>query len=223
MKIKYYLLGALLILCYMLPYLILGEDAYITIHDFLDQEVGIIADLKNNGILTSMLGTVPNMDGLDRTLFQSFTPFDIKMVCSYLLPPYWAIICYTYLYKLLAFVGMFLLVDTYIMNRQHRWMAVWVSIMLALVPFYVLHGLSGIGLPLVIYAFLNLYHSRRLILSYVFIAVYTFNSMLAYGGFFALVILFVFLCCLLLLLLYHNILDNLYLLLFVIINLVSFL
>lgn len=194
MKSKYYIIGVVLVFIHMLPYFILGEEAYITIPDFMDQDVGIIAVLKNSGLLTSLTGTVPNMDGLDRTLFQSFTPFDLKMLCAFILPSYWSIVIYTFLYRVLAFWGMFLLVDSYIMNFQYRWITVWISFIFAVVPFYVLHGLSGMGLPMIIYAFINLYHSKKIWFSYFLLAVYTFNSMLAYGGFFVLAILFVVLC-----------------------------
>lgn len=174
----------------MLPFLILGEDAYITIHDFLDQNVVIIADLKNNGLLTSLNGTVPNMDGLNRSLFPYFTPFDIKMVCYTLLPTYWAIISYTFIYKIIAFLGMYLLLNKYIFKNKYKWVSFLLSIGFALVPFYMELALSGAGFPLVGYAFLNLYNNQNKICSYTIIIFYAFNSLLAYGGFFLLVILF---------------------------------
>ena len=74
-KINKYIIGGIAsIALFMLPYIILGENAYITIHDFLDQNVVIMATLKKTGLLTSISGTVPNMDGLDRSLFPFFTP-----------------------------------------------------------------------------------------------------------------------------------------------------
>ena len=173
----------------MLPYLILGEDAYITIHDFLDQNVVIMAMLKSTGLMTRLRGIVPNMDGLDRSLFPFFTPFDVKMACYLLLPTYWAIIVYTFIYKVVAFVGMFLLVDSYIFKEKNRIASLLLSLGFALVPFYMELAISGAGFPLVIWAFLNLYYNRYITWSYISIAFYTFNSLLAYGGFFVLVLL----------------------------------
>lgn len=89
----------------MLPYIILGENSFVYIHDFFDQNVPIIVDLKNNDLLSQFTGTVPNMEGLDRSLFPFFTPFDIKMVSYYFLPAYWAFVVYTFIYKVLAFCG----------------------------------------------------------------------------------------------------------------------
>ena len=179
---------------YMLPYIILGENSYVTIHDYLDQDVAIMATLKNTDILASITGIVPNMNGLSRTLFESFTPFNIKLMCYYFLPIYWAVFVYTLIIKCVSFLGMYLLVDNYLFEKKYRWITVGLSVGFAIVPSYVLHELSGIGLPLLIYAFLNLYNSKRQILSYMLIALYAFNSMLAYGGFFVMAILFVIMC-----------------------------
>lgn len=194
MNTKYYATGFSLLLIYMLPYIVLGENAYITIHDYLDQEVAIMATLKNADLMACITGIVPNMEGLSRTLFESFTPFNVKLLCYFFLPTYWAIFAYTYLLKCVAFVGLFLLVDNYLLDQKHRWITMGLALGLAIVPSYILHELSGIGLPLLIYGFLNLYNSKQMVLSYLLIVFYAFNSMLAYGGFFALSILFVILC-----------------------------
>ena len=192
MKDKYIFIGFICILIFMLPYFILGEDAYITIHDFLDQNVVIMADLKNNGLLMSLNGIVPNMEGLDRGLFPYFTPFDVKMVCYALLPIYWAIVVYTLIYKIIAFLGMYLLLDKYVFYEKNKLISLLLSLGFAFVPFYMELALSGAGFPLALYAFLNLYYNKNRNWSYIAIAFYTFNSLLAYGGFFLLVILF---CC----------------------------
>lgn len=195
MKDKFIYIGFACILVYMLPYFILGENAYVTIHDFLDQNVVIMAMLKKTGLMTSLSGIVPNMDGLDRSLFPFFTPFDVKMVCYLILPTYWAIITYTLVYKIIAFLGMYLLLNTYVFKKSHNWFSLILSVGFALVPFYVELAISGAGFPLVLYAFLNLYNKTNKVWSYIAIVFYTFNSLLAYGGFFLLVILF---CCLVL-------------------------
>jgi hypothetical protein len=184
--------GIYLIFLYMLPYLILGENAYVTIHDFLDQNVVIMATLKKTGLLTSINGVVPNMGGLDRALFPFFAPFDIKMLCYLLLPTYWAIVVYTFVYKAIAFLGMYLLIDTYIFQGKNKVLACLLSLGFAFVPFYMELALSGAGFPLVTWAFLNLYHNKNKVWSYIAIAFYTFNSLLAYGGFFFMAVLF---CC----------------------------
>ncbi len=192
MNKKFIIGGISVILLYMLPYIILGENAYVTIHDFLDQNVVIMNTLKRTGLLTSFRGIVPNMNGLDRSLFPFFTPFDIKMLCYLLLPTYWAIITYTFIYKTFAFLGMYLLIDTYIFQGEKKGISCLLSIGFALVPFYIELALSGAGFPLVTWAFLNLYHNKNKVWSYIAIAFYTFNSLLAYGGFFFMAVLF---CC----------------------------
>ena len=182
--------GIFIILLFILPYIILGENAYITIHDFLDQNVVIMNTLKKTGLLTSIRGVVPNMNGLDRSLFPFFTPFDIKMVCYLLLPTYWAIITYTFIYKTIAFLGMYLLIDTYVLQKEHKEITFLLSLGFALVPFYMELALSGAGFPLIAWAFLNLYNNKNKIWSYIAILFYTFNSLLAYGGFFLMGVIF---------------------------------
>lgn len=200
MKNRYYIgVGIVAILLYMLPYIILGENAYVTIHDFLDQNVVIMNTLKECGLLTSINGIVPNMDGLERSLFPFFTPVDVKMVCYLLLPTYWAIVIYTFIYKLIAFLGMYLLLDTYVFQRNNKGVSFLLSLGFAFVPFYMELALSGAGFPLMMWAFLNLYNNQHKAWSYVAIVFYAFNSLLAYGGFFLLAVLFCFMvydfCC----------------------------
>ena len=184
--------GIVSIMLYMLPYIILGENAYITIHDFLDQNVVIMSTLKNTGLFVSIDGVVPNMNGLDRSLFPFFSPFDVKMLCYMALPTYWAIITYTLVYKVVAFLGMYLLLNTYFLQGKNKGISFLLSLGFALVPFYIELALSGAGFPLMVYAFLNLYNNRNKLWSYIAIIFYSFNSLLAYGGFFFLAVLFCF-------------------------------
>lgn len=185
----YIIFGVFVVLLYMLPYFILGENSYITIHDFIEQNVALMVEIKNAGLLTSIDGVVPNMEGLPRWLFPYYFPLDFKMLCYNYLPTCWAIIIYTTLFKIISFLGLFLLVDNYIFKGEYRYLSLLLGLAFSFISFYVELSLGSAGIPLLTYAFLNLYNKKRILASYLLILLFTFNSLLAYGGFFAMFII----------------------------------
>ena len=183
-----YIIGLLLIVVYMLPYIIQGENAYITIHDYLDLSVAHDQMVEEKGLLFSSNGNLPILDGIPRSAF--VFPFSIKTVLLYLFSPYWTIIANMLLVRFLAFVGMYMLVDNYIAKGKHV-ISFIVAFLFSIINYYTDYGLSAAGIPLVTYAILNLYNNVKIKESFLWITVYAQYSSLVLGGYAVCILLFV--------------------------------
>ena len=181
--------GFLLCIVICLPYLVLGENSYITIHDFLDSTISHIVNIVNNGCFFDLGAKIPFLEGLDRYSIPFSTPFELKALLFVILPPYWAIVANIVLVKVMAFLGMYLLLDEYL-TPNHKFLSFAISIIFSLVPFYVDYGISSAGIPLVSYALINLYYGKKVVGSYALVTLYAFYSTLALSGFFVCFLLF---------------------------------
>lgn len=177
------LLGVFFILLYCTPYVILGANAYVTIHDFLDLTIGHLKNITNNDLFFSLGSKVPVMDGISRMAIPYTSPFDIKNIIFYIIPSYWGLVIIILTLKIIAFCGMYLLLKQYIVKNS-RWIPFIVSILFSLTPFYVDYSLSSAGIPLLFYAFINLHFKSNTLLSYLIVLFYAFNSSLALSGLF---------------------------------------
>lgn len=191
--------GCLIILVFMLPYIIFGDDSFIIIHDNLDSAISRIKIVFDNHALFNYDATLPIMYGMPRSSFPG--PYSIQMLCYAILPDYWAYVTNAILIKLTAFVGMFLLLKYYVLSGERNVIvSLIVSVAFAMIPFYTDYGISSAGIPLVVYSFLNLEKKDKLLLSYFIIVYYVFYSSLVLSG--------VFLCGLLLLYLIYLLINK---------------
>lgn len=178
-----WVLGILAILLYMMPYFILGENAYITIHDFLDSNVAHLALIASSNLVGNPEGNLPVLDGVPSINYVSLIPLDVKTILFIILPTYLAIVINTFFVKIVAFLGMYKLCSAYICKSKES-CSVIVSVIFSLVPFYVDYGLSSAGLPLLLYAIINLEERRKILQSYFIILFFGLNSSLALVGVF---------------------------------------
>lgn len=200
-----YLVGSLLILFVLYaPYWLLGQDAYFLIHDFLDDSSYNFGPLVLSGQAFNFQpgATVPTiMNGLPRAGMHSGLYASVWFFA--LLPPFWAILINFLLVHALGFVGMYALLRTYILNTPNadtsgkytpneRLLAAGVALIFALIPTYTNYGLSVMGQPLLLLAFLNLLNRnanprRAGWGSWVLILVFPFYSFLVRSGLYVLV------------------------------------
>lgn len=181
---RFCLAGAALILIYLLPSLVMGENHYILVHDFLDSTVAHIQSMKAGGALFDYDATMPILCGISRSVYGSF--LDLKLLLFAVLPAYWAAIANIFLIKLTAFAGLFLLLSTYINPGKGKttFINFTVSIIFAFVPFYPDYGISSSGVPLVAWAFLELFKRRHVIASFAVLVFYALFSWLVLSGVF---------------------------------------
>lgn len=154
---KYILLGVAILVFYLSPLFILGQNAHILIHDNLDSVVVWFKILAESGhIFGSYDATIPNiMNGLPRDCLGS--EFNVILWLYYLLGPFTAYIVNITLMHFIAFIGMYLLLKSHFLrDEKHEIIVVGVALAFALLPFFPTGGLSIAGQPLALYAFLNI-------------------------------------------------------------------
>src|SRR4030042_3347959 len=155
------LFGSLLFL-YFLPLVINGQDSYITIRDNLDGELVLRVVLSRNNSVSveSGIEVVPQiMGGVPRSSMTS--DLNIIMFLFRILNPFQAYLLNFILVHTIAFIGMYLFINSYLLFDQDpppnsNILSLAVSFTFAILPFYTMHGLSVAGLPLLLFAFLNI-------------------------------------------------------------------
>ncbi len=176
----------LLLLLYLLPMLLLRENAYIVIHDNLDSEISWYTVLARSGQIFEAYGQVEQiMNGIPRVclpptwhvitlLFLVFKPFTAYLI-NYLLV------------HIIAFFGMYLLLSRHFQIPLP--LAKAVALCFAMLPFYTIYGLSIAGQPLLAFALLNLSTKPRKFRDYLIIFSFPFYSSLVFVGVFVIFLL----------------------------------
>lgn len=145
-----------------LPYLFLGEWAYVRIHDTLEGELVWYALLAENGLLLdfSPNAVVPQvMNGLNRSAFHS----GLSGVAFWVawLGPYWGYLANLVLLHLLAFTGMYRLLGQHFLPLpQYRFAVSVAAACFAWVPFFPVFGATVAGQPWALWAWLCLLQGR---------------------------------------------------------------
>ncbi|MEX0314681.1 MAG: DUF6044 family protein, partial [Allomuricauda sp.] len=190
---NWYVLGMTVVALYFLPFLILGEESIIFIHDNLEISFIQRTILARNGLPLSPDFLIEEvMNGLPRAYYPS--SLSIVNIFFLLFTPFSAYVLNELLVRLVAYTGMYLLLNKYILeNRKYKTHITIVgSLSFALIQFYSIQGLTIAGQPLLAYAFLNLLNERRIYLSYILICLYALYSYMVYSTIFILLMLLLF-------------------------------
>lgn len=152
------LLAIIILLIYFLPFLLLGENSYFTIHDNLDGLFvyhHVLAKMEQTYNFDPHSEVKNMMSGLPRPIFGN--GLYIVPTLFFFFKASTAYIVNFILTHLIGFVGMFLLLRNHILKEEKEFsIAVACSILFALIPFYSIYGACIPYQPLLLYAFLNL-------------------------------------------------------------------
>lgn len=174
------------LLVYYVPFLVLGDNSYIRILDCLDNDVAHWKMIVDQHAILDYDQTLPLLYGIPRSEFiVRFLPIWLFYL---VLPPFWAFVANDFSVRLIALVGMYLLLTRVVLPKESsksRWIAAAVSVLFAYISFYTIYGLSAAGLPMLIYAFANLQKREKIGLSYLLILLFTVYSHLELIGVFA--------------------------------------
>ena len=96
--------------------------------------------------------------------------------------------------RILAYVGMFKMLDKL---DVEPFICFLVAALFPYLPLYSVYGLSVMGIPLLVYAFINLYNSHKLLVSYSLIVIFALSSSLVLSGYFLCGFLVVHIICML--------------------------
>ncbi|MDO9576794.1 MAG: DUF6044 family protein [Candidatus Cloacimonadales bacterium] len=181
----------ILSLLYFSPYFIKGKAVYIPVHDNLNQlNMQGIFDGKmkacffpnENLVEFTLPGTNPIYHLAHLKLDKLFFSFDY----------FWGFVFNEIFYRILAFLGIFFLLKKYVQkNRLSEFFIGLLCFAFVTLPHWPQGNLSIAGIPLLIYAFLNLYHKRNVLISYLIFLFFPFYSNLFLSGMFLILIMFI--------------------------------
>jgi hypothetical protein len=205
------IVGAVFLFVWILPYLILGEDAHAMLHDNLDS--GPFINQLAVKYFFDFSGTIPEFVNLDVRAMYPFSTFQLLLYA--ILPLFWAYIANEFIIKLIAYTGMYLFLGMFFPaisakndEKNYLFVTLAVSVIFAWCPFYSAFGLTAAGLPMLAWAFWNVALKHRettptgdranaipastLALCFLYIAFFGFSSALILNGYFVLTVLFGF-------------------------------
>jgi hypothetical protein len=178
-------LAFILLIIYVSPLFILGENAHIRVHDNLDSNIAWYQVLKNSGqLFGSSKGVIPQIiNGLPRNAFG--TEFSGIQWLYQLFPTMTAYALSQTITRIFAFIGMYLLLKKHFVRvHDASPIRVWVSLAFALTPFWPSGMLSTLGMPLALWAFLNIREGKHTWKDWVTLFLLPFYSSFVLGFFY---------------------------------------
>lgn len=188
---KHLYLASFLLILFVSPLFIFGEDAHIRVHDNLDSNIAWYKVLKDSGLLFgSIHSEIPQIINgeLSRNAFG--TEFSGIQWLYHLFPPMFAFAISQTITRVFAFIGMYLLIKSHFVRGEEEYpIRVWVSLAFALTPFWPSGMLSTLGMPLALWAFLNIREGKHSWKEWITLIFLPFYSSFVLGFFFFLSVL----------------------------------
>ncbi|MFC1897958.1 DUF6044 family protein [Candidatus Cloacimonadota bacterium] len=187
----YSIIIIVLAIIYFSPYFSKGKSAYLPLHDNLYQ-------LNMQGIFDGkMSAKLFPLEGLEEFTLPDTNPiFHIahlkldKLFFSF--NYFWGFVFNEIFYRILAFLGMFYLLSKYFVKTSlSRFQIGMLSLAFVTLPFWPQGNLSIAGIPLLILAFINLYHKQNVLISYLTFLLFPAYSNLFLSGVFLIFIIFI--------------------------------
>lgn len=182
-------LGLFCVFIYYLPFLYLGEDSTLVIHDNLDSTLSWVKMLLDNSLVFAPALEPVNQafNGLPK--FALYGTIDLSLLWFYLFGMYKGYIINKILLSFVGFIGMYLLLNRHLINDSNLKYIPWFTALLfALLPYWSF-TLSVSGIPLILFAFLNLKEGDSRLYNWCLIVLFGFYSSLALSGIFLIIIL----------------------------------
>jgi hypothetical protein len=174
-----------LLALYLSPLYILGENAHIRVHDNLDSNIAWYKVLTRSGELFGPLNaTIPQIiNGLPRNAFG--TEFSGIVWLHALFPSMVAYALSQTITRVFAFLGMYLLLKRHFVKEKETYLIrVGVALAFALTPFWPSGMLSTLGMPLALWAFLNIRQRQASWKEWLVLALLPFYASFVLGFFF---------------------------------------
>ena len=174
------------IILFVSPLFILGENAHIRVHDNLDSNLSWYKVLAESGqIMGSVDATIePIINGnLSRNAFG--TEFSLIVWLYALFPTMTAYALSQTVTRIIAFFGMYLLLKNHFLKgADWEFVNIGTALALAFTPFWPSGMLSTLGMPLALWAFLNIRNGEKSWKNYLVLTLLPFYSSIVLGFFF---------------------------------------
>ena len=181
----------LVLVLYVSPFIILKENIPFLTHDNGDSNLVWATLLDQNNVMFGSLDSiVPQvMNGIPRNVFPS--ELNVISVLFSIFSPIDAYILNEIFIHFVAFLGMYLLLSHFFITKpEDQYIAIGTALAFAILPFWPFGGLSIAGLPLALYAFLNIRNGDLRYQNWLIICMIPFYSSLIASFFFFLIMMF---------------------------------
>ncbi|MDR7079078.1 hypothetical protein J2Y03_004135 [Neobacillus niacini] len=184
-ELRLIIFALLIIALYLSPLFILQENAHIRVHDNLDSNIAWYKVLARSGqMFGDVNAVIPQIiNGVPRNTFG--TEYSI-IVWLYALFP--TMIAYGFsqaLTRVVAFLGMYLLLKKHFLHGENwTFLQISASLAFALTPFWPSGMLSTLGMPLALWAFLNIRNGVGTKKDYLVLTLIPFYASVVLGFFF---------------------------------------
>ncbi|WP_248734683.1 DUF6044 family protein [Neobacillus rhizosphaerae] len=194
-KEKRYILFAFIVLAvYLSPLFILQENAHIRVHDNLDSNLAWYKVLARSGeMFGGVEGIIPQIINgqLPRNAFG--TEYSIIVWLYALFPTMTAYALSQAMTRTVAFFGMYLLLKKHVLPGENwLFMQIGSALAFALTPFWPSGMLSTLGIPLALWAFLNIRNREASWKDYLVLTLLPFYASIVLGFFFFLTAMGIF-------------------------------
>ncbi len=174
----------IVMILHFIPYLILGDNAYIRLHDTLEGEWIWLHILKKSGVAWSLSPDAiiaQVMNGIPRNAFPSAYNFNYLLVEIF--GTYWGYIINRTFIHLFGFFSMYILLRNHFVNGEQRnYIAILASLAFSLVPAFSVFGITLFGQPLLLHIFLNLIKDKAKPWYWIYLCIYPFYSSLVWAA-----------------------------------------
>jgi len=172
---RYFLFSFFLLVAYIAPFLIFGENTYVLLFDNLDSYVVWHRTLLESGLVfENNLREVPIMMGASRVSLGN--ELNLILWLNYIFEPYQAYVANQILFRVTAFIGFLLLLNKYVFSEEFKKYSYLIAVLFSLLPFYPNIGIGIAGLPIITYVFLNLRNKTATKVDWVILVIFPFYS-----------------------------------------------
>ena len=189
------LIAYIILFVLWLPYPFFGQQGHWLIHDGLDSLYVWYEVIIPQYVFSGNNTLIPQYMDVPRSSFP--TELNLSMLLAWVFTPFYGYIVERLLIPVIAFTGMYLILRKYIIppseSRQNQLLSLCTSILFAMLPYWPYAGISIAGLPLLLYAFLNIYSEKSKWSDWLIAGLFPFYSSLMFSGFFFLLLLFCYL------------------------------
>jgi Protein of unknown function (DUF6044) len=184
-ELKLLYISIAIILLYLSPLFILGENAHIRVHDNLDSNLAWYKVLEDSGqLFGGVNSTIPQIiNGLPRNALG--TEFSGIVWLHTIFPTMIAYALSQSITRFFAFLGMFLLLKKHFLSeKKYALITTGTALAFALTPVWPSGMLSTLGMPLALWAFLNIRKGEKGWKNYLVLALLPLYSSFVLGFFF---------------------------------------
>ncbi|WHZ02182.1 DUF6044 family protein [Neobacillus sp. YX16] len=184
-ELSFILFALLILTIYLSPLFILQENAHIRVHDNLDSNLAWYKVLARSGqMFGDVNAVIPQIiNGVPRNAFG--TEYSIIVWLYALFPTMIAYGLSQALTRIVAFIGMYLLLKKHFLaGDSWTFLQIGTALAFALTPFWPSGMLSTLGMPLALWAFLNIRNGEGTKKDYIVLALIPFYASIVLGFFF---------------------------------------